>query len=579
MSDKILCRLCLTDDSSEYVHLYGNNGEPNDIHEIMVHYFHPEMLKTECGELYKDLCSECWSHILDFHNFQMAIVETQNNFHKDGLNYTVEEIIVEEHEENDDGALEKSYLELVEKETSDTSLIEDRDYIEIDGIIADEHVIRDQIVYPKEIPLHKDTNEDIDVVVCSDEEITKEIKAFQTFDEAKETQEIAYPPASKRSSLLQGNESADDSVGEPPNRKKLKCSQTNSSDGGNSQDYQPKFPPMAREKTNAEKNKESDDIIAQWLPTLECLLCHNSFPSFTALKQHHRKKHAKGEFAVVCCERKYTYRCQIEEHVRLHLDPNAFKCMLCGKRFSSRANFCSHKQSQCIPTYDEENKIKSKRESDKKIAEWRSTLECHECSDSFSTFTSLKAHFVQQHPQNEFYIACCGRKFYYRSNLERHVLLHIDSEYFKCDLCGKVLASKTSLKIHKKNHWKTAKTCSSNEEEMSKRKSFKRLDDIIAQWRPVLECLVCKHQCKSFTLLSEHFAEEHKESELYIECCGRKLGDRSKAMMHASRHLNPDSFACEVCGQSYTRRFKLRNHMRMAHPQFETVLFDESTNT
>ncbi|XP_075158658.1 uncharacterized protein LOC142231884 [Haematobia irritans] len=573
MSNKLVCRLCLIDESSEYIDLYGEDDQPNEIHEVMVHYFHAEMLSDLYGQNYKHICAECWRQINDFHNYQIAIVETQKTLLK---SYTLDELIVEEHDDDviEDG---QPYLELIEEipnNTTSENVIEC--YTED---IGNEYEISEEVTNHVGNTKRSET-EDIDVVQCSDDEVENKIKTFRKFPEevADETKEIEQAVTSI---IMQ--EVKDKVEDHEPLHKRKKLSEP-ISDGDNSQDYMPKFEPMGKsgkEKSNAEKAKESDDIIAQWLPTLECLKCHESFPSFTTLKVHHRKKHGKGEFGVMCCSKTYTYRCQIEEHVRLHLDPNAFMCMACGRRFTSRANFTSHRQSQCIPA-NTINKTKSHQESDERIAKWRPTLPCELCSEVFPSFTTLKEHSRRAHPREEFQITCCDKKFFYRSKFEEHAMLHLDANAYKCDICGKVFATKSNLQIHKNaSHaylYGKARTTDEDTAECDKtRRSFKKLDDIIAQWRPILECIVCTHKCKSFTELTDHFRLMHKESELYITCCGRKLGSRARAMVHASRHLNPDSFACEVCGESYTRKFKLHRHMRLVHPNFETVLLNENT--
>lgn len=195
--------------------------------------------------------------------------------------------------------------------------------------------------------------------------------------------------------------------------------------------------------------EESDDLIAMWLPTLECNVCKEQHSTFTRLKEHFRQRHPRLEqFYVECCYKKLAYRCLVEEHVSLHLDPDSFRCRKCGKRFTSRANLCTHKHVHCSPM-DKTRERKHSLDMDAIIAQWKPTLSCVACNESLESFTLLKRHFRKKHPKQSFYVTCCQRKFKDRHQLEEHIRVHLNPDFFKCATCGKCFAKKRNLTMHR----------------------------------------------------------------------------------------------------------------------------------
>lgn len=224
---------------------------------------------------------------------------------------------------------------------------------------------------------------------------------------------------------------------------------------------------------------ESDTIISMWLPTLPCSVCNEQFSSFSALKEHFRLNHdPSAEFFINCCERKFNFRCQLTNHIRKHLDPKAFKCQICGRRFSSKSYLKCHKCVPRIGNHSGQNdsdqgtsnskvtasRIQKCHDMDATIAKWKPTLQCAVCLRTYTSFSMLHVHFRHKHPNDSFYIICCRRKFSRRCKLVDHINLHLDPSCFQCDVCGKNLATKDALNSHKhRQHGNTGNENSSKD--------------------------------------------------------------------------------------------------------------------
>ena len=78
-------------------------------------------------------------------------------------------------------------------------------------------------------------------------------------------------------------------------------------------------------------------------------------------------------------------------------------------------------------------------------------ITCVLCHIHVETFQTLRKHFEIEHKQLG-YAVCCKKKFYRRSVLIDHINRHLDPNYFKCDLCGKILSDRRCLELHHRRH-------------------------------------------------------------------------------------------------------------------------------
>ncbi|XP_011291143.1 zinc finger protein 652-B [Musca domestica] len=218
---------------------------------------------------------------------------------------------------------------------------------------------------------------------------------------------------------------------------------------------------------------------------------------------------------------------------------------------------------------------------DQYITQWRATLNCPLCNAVCANVAHLREHFKEHHPQHKTYIECCQRKLFTRSSIAEHARVHLDPNTFKCEICGRVCNSSKALLKHKLSkhseandsyaddavgaHGESGNTePAANKSKISK-KSAKELDDIIARWKPNLECVVCCSQFPSYTMLQQHFHFEHPQAPFYIECCQLKLEQRWHAADHMQLHLDPNAFKCQLCNRAYSSSRHLYRHMYYTH--------------
>lgn len=76
-----------------------------------------------------------------------------------------------------------------------------------------------------------------------------------------------------------------------------------------------------------------------------CRVCHLDCSNFRALKGHVRSTHDYEEYKVCCDHRLKGSPSCLYDHFRIHLDPDAFKCDVCGSQLKSSSILRSHMNS------------------------------------------------------------------------------------------------------------------------------------------------------------------------------------------------------------------------------------------
>ncbi|XP_075158567.1 uncharacterized protein LOC142231806 [Haematobia irritans] len=91
------------------------------------------------------------------------------------------------------------------------------------------------------------------------------------------------------------------------------------------------------------------------------------------------------------------------------------------------------------------------------------------------------------------------------------------------------------------------------------------LDNIIAKWKPILNCVSCNEPFNTFTLLQEHFRQSHQNEEFFVKCCNVKIKKRCHFAEHSNIHVEAVTFKCTMCSRSFARERNLRHHIKTIH--------------
>lgn len=299
-------------------------------------------------------------------------------------------------------------------------------------------------------------------------------------------------------------------------------------------------------------SKEIDDFIAQWKQDLDCYLCNGTAPSMFALRQHFRKEHPNKRCYVLCCQRKLSRRHQLEEHIRVHVDPGAFKCNICGKCCTNRRTLSNHMYEQHTEQGQErsfECPICHKKFAKKPV--WKRHMEIHEpnkdhiCKECGKGFPTEQRRNVHERMVHNVERVCdqCGKIFRGIYTLRQHLLEHagVERRKWPCDQCSAQLNTHTSLKRHKQvahNDGKTVYICSECGKVAPSSVALMSHKKYVHQAPRKYKCTICEKAFKTNLVLREHMAS----------------------------HTGEDLYICPHCPKTFKVSSNMHHHRKKAHP-------------
>ncbi|XP_005175531.2 zinc finger protein 808-like [Musca domestica] len=566
MSTEITCRLCLEFCKDGYCDLYNEyyDGDmnttitTNEVFELVKKYFPEELLNMDCSKHLTKLCLQCWHYIEEFHNFQETIIMAQSmkmseNFHiVEEEQQECEEVEMEMQEEDEEEQQEtQSYVSEVpikfeEFNICEVSSQEVMSHVEKEEIQDDEEVVGDEFV--EEIVddyIMVDNPENTETSNEEDSEDDYEQKVETTRDETTHLTNLY---------ITEIIEHEDRNV-----------------------------TVQQRNTKELQTIEEYDDFIANWKSQLECVICYDSFETYSLLCDHFKEQHPEEECHIVCCDLRLQQRWEIVEHILYHkASSSSQKCDISfetavqdlpakkhfrqryasrnGERFGQRQmkkdKLKIYKCKICDKVFFNNAGLRTHREAEH---QQQTDIICTFCPQTFSQFTAFQSHLKTEHQQEwqmrrnqeaiemlpEIRKHLAGAKLSQKNKLSngpRKTKQIIDSSSdCKCPICGNIYHSKRYLRAHLALHGGKA-------------------------------MYLCQFCSKSYHLpnsLSYHIRLKHSghTEVVQMKChiCNKIYYTKKALRQHLSMHEGKPSFSCKICSKEYFFSSSLSNHMKYFH--------------
>ena len=208
-------------------------------------------------------------------------------------------------------------------------------------------------------------------------------------------------------------------------------------------------------KTGSKLAKEQPGLF-------NCSLCDRSFNFKSLLANHKRTVHALKGYVCTLCDKAFPIKNDLVRHCYTHSPNKPFKCDKpgCDKSFTCKASLNKHIQLKhtadkvyrcinCSKTFKLESDIQRHMFTHTSVRPFKCTL----CTKSYTCKSSLKQHINLNHGKLKQKLLCvfCARTFNTQQDLDRHVTTHTGAKPWRCSVCGKSYACKSSLSVHKRN--------------------------------------------------------------------------------------------------------------------------------
>ncbi|CAO2578431.1 GDNF-inducible zinc finger protein 1 [Lemmus lemmus] len=191
---------------------------------------------------------------------------------------------------------------------------------------------------------------------------------------------------------------------------------------------------------------------------------------------------------------------------------------------------------------------------------------CDTCGQTFANRCNLKSHQRHVHSsERHFPCELCAKKFKRKKDVKRHVLqVHEGGgERHRCDLCGKGLSSKTSLRMHERTHTGDRPYgCTKCEAKFSQPSALKTHMRIHTGERPFM-CETCGKSFASKEYLKHHNRIHTGSKPFKCEVCLRTFAQRNSLYQHAKIHTGERPYCCDQCGKQFTQVNALQRHHRI----------------
>lgn len=200
-------------------------------------------------------------------------------------------------------------------------------------------------------------------------------------------------------------------------------------------------------------------------------------------------------------------------------------------------------------------------------------FKCHICDVIFERMCFLTSHTRTEHKSMPQVACTCGRLLSTWESLMAHKRKHETRENsFFCKLCSASFRSKTGLSIHIKfKHERPSKQhicpiCMREFKDGGTLKMHERTH-LPDEEKYSHECDICGKRVVNKWSLKYHINTIHEKAQHHFcQLCGRGFGNKSNLRSHLISH-STENVQCEICGGNFKNRISLQSHRKVHKPE------------
>lgn len=292
-----------------------------------------------------------------------------------------------------------------------------------------------------------------------------------------------------------------------------------------------------------------------------CEICGKAFPE--SLIIDHLNFHGKiPAYECDICQRKFSFKHNLDRHKKLHVGESPFNCNECGRAFVTKLALHAHQRSHNSTAYKfqcpECSRIFHKQslfESHMQKIHLK-TLDKEEIENykiSLTDFQNMLSETYLTQVDSCFGCKVCEKTFTSREKFEIHVRIHTGEQPFNCDICQKSFTQQASLSLHMLVHTGVRR----------------------------YKCSHCNRAFKQYPHLKTHMTTHTGEKAFQCPFCKKCFAAKGNLVVHIRMHTGERPYVCAVCDRGFTHLTALKRHrcgsvMRRMEVQKVQVSYDDS---
>lgn len=273
---------------------------------------------------------------------------------------------------------------------------------------------------------------------------------------------------------------------------------------------------------------------------LKCSECDRTFTCKSHLTDHLRSHSGEKPYQCNQCFKTFAYGFRLKIHQRSHTGERPYPCTYCTKTFTTNSNLKIHIRTHtgerpyscvyCPRTFARPDTLQEHT----RTHTGERPYECSYCSRSFAVSSHLNVHLRCHTGEKPYQCSTCEQTFVSSSRLRVHRRVHSGERPYKCSHCGKCFSHKTTLQGHERTH---------------------------TGERP-FSCIYCNRAFSRQDILGLHIKKHTGESLFNCSYCSKSFTNQSLLRRHTRIHTGDKPFHCERCPKRFTNSFNLKVHMR-----------------
>lgn len=316
-----------------------------------------------------------------------------------------------------------------------------------------------------------------------------------------------------------------------------------------------------------------------------CDVCKRVFNNLKLFRIH-KRMHYTTVKSWTCrdCNKKYSSRNLLDEHMNMHTGARPYKCQHCSKDFASKYTLTAHTKIHTERKRPHECKVCSKSfYSHQNLAQHERTHSgvkeyvCNVCDKAFGTAHNLDVHKIVHTGYKPFICRKCGKAFARRAEIKDHERTHTGERPYNCELCGASFAQRSNLMSHKRATHLNDKRykCDQCEKSFKRRRLLDYHKKATHTGERPYKCLTCASTFVYPEHYKKHLRIHSGDKPFKCEVCGKAFNSRDNRNAHRFVHSDKKPYECLECGVGFMRKPLLLAHMKAQNHENERIVLNQ----